>query len=548
MRPQLIVDLRERSFAAVVLGEEGRVLPCSQQVAGVARRWFAGEVLLSAPASPASNTERAGLDHELAVEDLALARPRNLFARLRPLGVLRPWDLAPGAEAVPLRHPLRVLSSPGALEEGGRTLRVACAALLDALLDPLFQFLDGQGLDLAALTGWAIVPAWTSGPAWRVLRQLFRRRGIRGLHCLPRQIAAAMLLGEEALAGSLVVDAGGDDLQLHRVELAGTGPRRMYRTASSRTVRGLGWSFWVRRLTAALAGSRRLEGGAGGALAGFDRALAGLAGGPYPTEVPAGPRLGLALLDELLAGGGEESLGERLAAELAGSLRGPVRELGAEGCLVVALGAVSALGPLERLLVRATGGQAAAQASPVPALERCARGAAGALSWLAGDPERRIEIGGAEGLRLDTLDGGSRELLPATALPRRPGERCRIRRLFTLQGDAGAAESLAASLLWGCDPDPDAGASAGVMTLDPGLGDPSAPRSLEIEVTLDLAPGGRRLAGTARAAIGGSSAIRRFRLADLPPAMHAGHLEATPAAGAPGRTLEPASRRLENNP
>jgi hypothetical protein len=625
MRPQLIVDLRERSFAAVVLREKGAVLPCSQQ-ADVARRWFASEVLL------APGAERAGLDRELAAEDLALARPRNLFARLKPLGVLRPWDLAPGTEAVPLRHPLRVLSAPGALEQGGRGLRAACAALLDALLDPLFQFLESQGLPLAEMEGWAIVPAWTGGPAWRVLRRLFARRGIRSLRLLPRQVAAAMLAGEEALGGCLVVDAGGDDLHLHLVTLESDGPVRAYRMEGSRTVRGLGWSYWVQRLHAALVASGRLAGdaaGGGGTLMALDRALAGLAGGPYSTEVPADPplRLGHGLLDELLAGRagkekekqgeqrsarlnpasgtrvparddpqwhrdgygaagshassqdrhgeqrlgeerrgeerrGEESrgksglgeemaepsLGDEIAGEIAERLRPALRELGAERYPVVALGPAAALGPVESLLLRAVEGQAATQAAPVAALERCVRGAAGALSWLAADPRRGLEVGGAAALRLDTLDGGSRELLPATALPRRPGERCRIRRLFTLQGDTAVADSLAASLLWGCDSDPDANASACVLVLDPGLGDAPAPRTLEVEVTLTLAPGGRRLAGIARAAIGGASATRRFQLPDLAPAIHAGDLGALRAAVNAEAEIAPASHGLENNP
>jgi hypothetical protein len=137
------------------------------------------------------------------------------------------------------------------------------------------------------------------------------------------------------------------------------------------------------------------------------------------------------------------------------------------------------------------------------------------LGELAADPARRFQVREAGGVRVDTLRGGTLQLVPASALPQAAGERRVIRQRLLLEGDeetAPEAGPLWISLLWGCNPDPRYGATLGALALDL----PAAPRGprphLDLELRLRRSRFGR-LFGEVGASLAESRGTRRLRFA-----------------------------------
>jgi hypothetical protein len=460
-------------------------------------------------------TEGGDFDWE-AVEDLFQPGARRPFAvRARRLGLMRPWELPPGAEVVALQNPLAVLSSSVALAEPAqrRDLLEAAAALTRELLAPVFQFVSHQGLEPRDLGVVAVVSSQTARRAVLLLHKVFRQAGFQHLGVLRRETAAVLaLLGTSSSSRNLVVDVEDEALHVHRMLLEQRPGEVVVQTAGSRSLRGLGRSWLVQRLAAALSRAGRLPERT--SIAALDRALLGLSGGGYPPEVAGDPPLRIthALLGEVLAQG----LVDELAADLDRRLLPEIQDLGGEPAPAVGLGSALAVAEMEQLVVRAAGGRLPASVTRTPSYERCARGVAALLSWLAGDPERRFEIRAAGGLRVDTLRGGSIQLLPATASPEAPGESLVVRQLLCLESDpgaAGGAGQLAIDLLYGCNPDPLYGATLCTLTLDLA----SPPDGPEIHLALELHLKRSRhgqLCGMASAVLDGARDEQRLRFAD----------------------------------
>lgn len=495
MRPQLIIDFGERTMFALLVSPEGEILPCSQEVRQVATRYFSAETLLDPKES-----ERADFVWEDTVEALAGTDSRTLFSRLRRLGVRRPWEFDAPAEALRLPSPLTVLSSPAALVDPlvKSDLSGVAVALLGALLEPVFSSAASRGVSLQSTEAILVVPSSTSRKARGAIYKVFRRRGLRKLTILSRESAAGMALAAEPPPEYLVWDLVGDDLHLHRVAVDSRENLKRYRTVSTRSVRGLGWPYWVQRIAAALGGPR-MEDASTSALPFFDRALLGLLGGSHDsTEVPAHPPLRLThdLLGEALNPERFPELGPEVGARVHPALE----EMDAVGLPTILQGAICGLGCLEALFLSIAGASQPPAVSQRPILERTAYGVAALLLWLRGAPGRRFEIPPAGSLRLDTLHGDTCELLTADQLPH-PGERCHLERSFQVAGSPQSAESFLLHLLWGTDVAPEGNTTLCAIPLDlasynHGNGD------LCLSLDLLRSPSGRRLTARVEARMG----------------------------------------------
>lgn len=483
MRPHLIVDASERTLFALAVGADGQAVPCSNEVRRVATRYFSLDVLFDPRPS-----EDPGFLWDEALDALRKADARNLFQRARRIGLRRPWDVEPGADALRLPSPLSVLSSPAALADPvvEPVLPGVAVVLLEALLAPVFSFVAEHRPGTSE--AFVVIPARTGRQARLALHRVFRRQGFRRLILLPREVAATLALVEEGAAEYLVWDVTGEDLHLHRVALERAEGVSRVRTRAARTVKGLGWPCWVRQIAQALVRQERVPGPPGTLVPALDRALLGLLGISHDSpELPGSPplRLSQALLDEVLAGEGFPDLRARAAAQ--------VEVLGARELPTILLGAACGLGRLQEHFLSTAGGWQAPAVADLPVLERSARGVAAALLGLSRRSGSRIEIPPSGGLRLDTLHGEACELLPAEHLPA-PGEEGWLRRSFHFAGSGEAAGPFLVHLLWGSDSAPEGNANLGVMPLETG-----GERELRLTLRLRRSASGRRLDVTAEA-------------------------------------------------
>lgn len=510
MRPHLIVDFREHSLFALLLTEEGDLVPCSQELEGAVTRYLPADLLLDP-----SVAERADFDWE-AVQDLFLAGTQRAFAaRSRRLGLLRPWELQSGSEAVVMEHPLAVLSSPVTEEEPARRreLLEATAFMIRELLSPIFRFVSHRELATHEVEVVAVVSAKAGRRAILMLHKIFRQAGFRRLGLLRRESAAALaLLLEGSPSGNLIVDLEDEALHVHKVLLGHDTDHITLETAGSRSLRGLGRSFLIQRLAAALQRTGRLPERA--PLTALGRALLGLSGIAYSEEVPGEPpfRLTHGLLGELFAAG----LGDKWASELNDRLRPILLELGTESApIMVGLGSALATPEVEELLVRAVDGKQPVSVAQTPVRERCARGVAALLIWLAGNPHRRLEVREAGGLRIDTMRGGSLELLSAATLPQAPGESRVIHQRLRLEcASRTVYESgrILVNLFWGCNPDPRYAASLCTLAVDVATTRAPQPHHLDLVLHFKRNRHGR-LVGWVDATLAGAHGTQRLRFA-----------------------------------
>jgi len=305
MKPQLIVDCSGSVLSALIVTADGELVPCSQEIQQVATRHVSTAILFEPRV-----VEDRGFIWEDALESLSKATAQSFFQRARRIGLRRPWDPEASADALHLASPLAVLSSPAALADRaarGALPRVAFA-LIDALLDPLFAFAREHGACEAAV----IVSPHTGRRARLVLQDVFRRRGLRRLSIVPREIAAAMELIAQAPCACIVVELSERDLRMHRVEIDGEPRMPRIRTVRSIALPDLGRAHWIAQVADALDEKPA---------AAFDRSLTSLLTGS-PDALP--PWVTHASL--------ERALDERWirAHALSGRLREPLADLAGE--------------------------------------------------------------------------------------------------------------------------------------------------------------------------------------------------------------------------
>lgn len=468
MTPHLILDCGGRVLTALLMTADGEILPWSQDIRNVATRYVSTEVLFDPRVS-----EHPDFIWEEALESLAKATPSTFFQRARRIGLRRPWDPQASGDALQLASPLAVLSSATALTDrfAASALPRVAAALLEALLDPVFTFLSDRQFAAGDVDVIAILPAYAGRRARVILHKLMRRRGFRRVSIVSREIAAAMAFVEEP-AGCVVVDASGEDLHLQRVSIEADGDLRQFRTVASTTVRGRGWGHWVSRIAAALRSTPS---------AAFDRTLTALlTGSPDSLESRVTRTTLHAVLDEEWIG--------RERRELVATLDHALTAIGADDLPVIFVGEIFALAPVRAVFDAAT--------ATTPLLDQTARAVAHAIRWLRANEARRLRSTSGGTLRVNTLRGSTVELIADHQLPE-AGQSCHLVTSFRFGGEEGHADKLfLVHMMWGNDASPEGNATLCAMPveLQRDRGD-----ILRLTVHLTRSRNGRRVAGAVEA-------------------------------------------------
>jgi hypothetical protein len=484
MRPQLIVDCGSRVLSALLLTADGQLVPCSQEIRQVATRHVSTGVLFEPHIS-----EDPDFIWEDALETLSKASPHNFFQRARRIGLRRPWDPQASPDALQLASPLAVLSSAAALADrlaATSVLRVSLA-LLDALLDPTFTFVADRQLAFFDVDPVVIVPARTGRHARLVLQKLFRRRGFRPPTIVRHELAAAMALFEQSAQECVVIDSSGDDLHLHRVTIERHADERRFRSAASTTVRGLGWSHWLRGIAAALQTAPSSS---------FDRALTSLLTG---SPESLAPRVTLGVLQSVL----DDAWIDAQRPSVTELLREPLASIGATDLPIIFAGEIFTLDAVRRLF----GGTAAIDA---PVLDSAVRNVATALSWRRDGDSRQLVLTPEGSLRINTFHGEAIEIVRRAQLPA-PGEACHVETAFRFVGEGAADKSFLVHLSWGADRAPEGNATlcAAPLELRDGRDD-----TLRLTVDLRRSRGGTRLHGSVEARLTHDAAATRMQFAE----------------------------------
>lgn len=498
MKPQLVVEFSDRLICAVLLTPEGQLLPCSQEIHGVSRRYLSSEILFDPRPS-----ESFDFLWEEIVDALARATQATFFQRARRFGLWRPWDPQAPAEALLLSSPLDVLSSPEALVDPivKSVLPGVAITLLDALLAPIFSFLATRKLDAREIELFGVIPDHIGRRARLALHKVFRRRGFRRLTLLSRPVAAAIAHLEKAPLECLVWDVAEDALHLTRVAIGAMDSQRHLQILGTRTAPGLGWSYWVRRIAETLGTPEKVSS--------LSRALMGLVSGSSDSmEFSASPPLRLS--HELLREALNAELCQRWATELRRLLEAHIASLGTAALPVVLLGAACELAPLRAIFLSTANGEPIDTSTPI--LDQGSRGVGSALLWLRGGPDRRIEIRTNGSLRLDMCNDQTFEILPTESLPG-PGEECFLRQRFSLEGDQEGTVPLLLHILWGSDASPNGNASLCALPLERDDQRYSVQGSFCLTVYLRRTHNGSRVIGRVEASPNGISTSQMKRSA-----------------------------------
>lgn len=477
-RAQLIVDYGSRILTAVMRTANGDVIPCSQEIGAQTARYLPSELFYD----PRGEGQRESLEE--ALDAVTASNAQNFFQRARRLGLRRFWDVEENGEALALPSPWSLLSSAGALADRqlAPILPRVGAAIVDAQLRPIFDFVAGRGLAAEDLEPIVILPAHVGGQARRMLRTLLRRRGFARSTVIGREIAAAMALVEGTAERCSVADITDDDLHVHTVAIARGDRELSIRTVEGSTFRGLGRSWWIARIDDAL----RRKGIVRSAPSLLERTLTSLI-----TGVGEPP---FRLTHGVLQGALDSSWQRQCAADFASQITAV-----AKADPLVVIGDLCALEPVRNAFALLG---SAGEGAPKMA-DHLARNVASAISTTSRRGGRLV-IPASGTLRLNTLAGEAVEIVAPAQLPC-DGEDTFLSSAFHFVGDYASEQSFLLHLLWGADRSPEGNATLCALPL--GVTAPVA-RNLTVRVAVHLrrTRDGSRLRGRVEARLNGASA------------------------------------------
>lgn len=453
-RAQLIVDCGGRHLSALLVTTTGELVPWSQQIHAVAARHVSLQLLFDPRAS-----EHPDFSWEDATDALMGTGPHNLLQRARRLGLRRPWDGAP-AEALLVESPLMVLSSPAALADPAvrPILPAVSAALLDALLEPVFAFAT-ERVASAEIDPIVVVPAHTGRHARLTLHRIFRRHGHRRLTIVHRELAVAMSFIEDPPQTCVVCDVTDDDLHVHTIAIEAVGQARSFTTVATSTTPGLGWRYWVQQIASGLQMPWPVA----------ERGLTSLLTGS-PDSLP---RITHASIETLC----NAEWREQQRAKLAERLDVPPAQktiFAGEICGIESIGQLLGTDDLQ-----------------TPYVDRTVQGVAAAALWLRGSAERTLAMPFGGSIRVNSFRNHTVPILTATQFPP-PGESCSIASEFRLRGGSTDENSFVVHLLRGSGDVPEGNATLCVLPAKP-----AADRTVRLRVHMRRSRSGRRMSGVA---------------------------------------------------
>ena len=418
MRPRLIIDFRDRCLFSLLIDGSGNIRTCTHNIGEYTLKYFFGEIFLDPDIYLNMNEERA----------------RDLFSRFkngtrdivrigRENGWLRPYRVAPGQAALPLKNPLHLLSSPylSDSESINGLIIGASRIILEFLLEPVIGFLKENEFSLKGIDVTAAVPSYFSRRARLMLHLVFRKVGFNRTTIVSREIAAAMTCIESISTGIVnILDMENEDTHLHRIKIDKSGSAVQIECRRSETIRGVGWRPITTKLGHLLLKKKKIKEQPGIYRAHIDNAFMGLIFDGISTGIPSNPPLKVTrkLVDELLL----RNPGKRLLQQDPFKrLKDSLDRIQKENETVIPLGMPFMIGDIETVMLPDSipGGLAGLLARRP--LERTAYGLASGFRWLNQNPDREIKIGDNSTLRLVTQPGKSAALAGPPSFPTAPG-------------------------------------------------------------------------------------------------------------------------------
>lgn len=511
IKPHLIIDIRDRSIFSLLVDKSGNSHPCTHNVSEYSLRYFFGEVLLDLQTDEDLTTKQR--------QELLTTFDTDKYDIIqvgKQLGWLWPYQWEAARAAVPIKHPLKVLSSqlPADNQELVRWTLKTSYALLEFLLEPLFHCIKSMGVEISEINATVIIPGYFNRRAQLILHKLLRRHKVQNVMIVNREIAATMARLEESDGETTVVlDMEHEDTHLHHIDVSRSTNEVLYSSTHQATLKDSGWRSMVKQFSDSLFREKLMDKDAIVKLSYLDKALLAIVFGLIPPAVPSNSNLSIShnLFDQYFVQSKRKAPKKYIS-----SMQDWVLQTTGKNDAIIPLGLPFMIGQMEnRMLEKLKNRQSSPGSMVHRALERPAYGMAAGLNWLRQTPGRKIKALNNAGFRVVTQPGESIELVPPAALPHKPGEHRTIRQALAFHLDAKEKKDvLHFHLLWGMNTNPKY--NIDVCLLPIKVTQPDFQENRKIEVTLDLqrAQSGGGLNGSLALQFGDQKENASFRIAN----------------------------------
>jgi hypothetical protein len=508
MKPHLIIDIRDRSMFSLLMDEKGNIHPCTHNVMEYSLRYFFGEIFL--------DIKEFDKLHKKNKLDFIKNCDRNNYDIIRigeKLGWKWPYQLKNGDSALPVKHPLNVLSSifysdSNKLE---KKFLLTCQAMMEFLLEPIFRFIKSTDWDLPGINGIVIIPGYFNRYSQLLLYSILRRKKLHSVRLIPREIATMMnCLEVSSLDKASVLDMENEDTHLYQVELKQSPDEVEIRCPGCFHLRDFGWYTLVRLFSEALYQEKLIDEKAGHYWPTINRTLMALIYGIDSTRVSSATSLKIThgLFDELFVKPKKKTKEKNIS-----KLTDWISRVQNNDNILIPIGLSFMMGQFESSVLSSLKSPQLPKILSIRSLERSAYGMASGLNWLRQEPGRKIKISNPFTLRMATGHEESIELVPHSALPTEPGEQRIIRQVLDFRLDETVTEDMVhVHLLWGINPNPRYNVNVCLLSLNVTKDDVQNKRKIRMELDLKRSARGNSLSGTVTLQLAEQSETAQFNM------------------------------------
>jgi hypothetical protein len=508
MKPHLIVDIRDRSMFSLLVDGAGNVQPCTHNVMEYSLRYFFGEIFLDFKA----NDQLVGKNIKKLLGAFE-SGDYDIIRLGRQMGWRWPYQWDDANEGVPIKHPLKVLSSHLPLENKKlmKWILRSSYAMLEYLLEPVFRCVNAAGLELSEINTVFIIPNYFHRRAKLLLHNVLRRMKVRKVMLVAREVATMMnCLEVPAVDEALVLDMGVMDTQLYRFGTGMSADDIHFEYLDCGTLRDCGWHSAVEQFCEGLYKDKLLDKKIALHRSAVNKALLALVFGMNPPPIAAAVSLQIThgLFDRLFV-----KSKRKLAQKYITGLKNSIIQMGCKDDIIIPLGLPFMVGHLEDRIFTALKSHPLPQSLSHRALERSAYGVAAGLNWLRQEPDRKIKIGNKAGFRVSTQPGQSIQLVPGASIPGKPGEQHTVRQILDFKLDEKITRDvLHLHLLWGMDPDPRYNLNVCLLPLNVTQDDYKKKKKIECAIHMQRARFGNNLMGTVTIRFGTQQQTAAFNI------------------------------------
>ncbi len=467
---------------SVLFDSSGKIHPCTHHILENSLRYFFGEIFLEAQRYLEINDEES-----LKIFEPFDTNEYDITHLGKKFGWMWPYELEIDKTAIPIKHPLRVLSSAFISDSDEMKTRIlmSCHAILEFLLEPVFRYVRSQAFELNEVNVVIIIPNYFNRRARLLLLKLLRKKKFHRAILVSREIATMMSCLEiSSVDKAGILDMENDDTHFYSVEVNTSPEEVRFDHSGCLTIEDFGWKSLVRYLTQVLFNQNMIPETTAIYQSQVDKALMELVYGIDSTLMPSVSSLKIThgLFDKLFLKSGKEPQKDEYISRLS---TGVSQGKKLDAANIIPLGLPLMVGHFEDLIFSALKAPRLPQILLYRSLERTAYGMAAGLNWLRQGTDRKIKITSKAGLRVATRPGESIELVPHTLIPINPGEKRTFRQILDFHLDEEVKKDiLHFQLLWGMNPRPEYNVNICLLSLNVTQEDFQTKR--KIRVTLDL--------------------------------------------------------------